>query len=705
MVKAVKIDNNPIKEEYWFAATGGYPSEEPAGQIRRREFTLRKKMAVDENIQLSKHLGFLRIGTALPLLRVADVDFNVKAIIDTIEKAKKQGVQILIFPEMAITGYTLGDLVQHQALLLKALKGLEDVLKESAASTMVVMVGMPLVVEQGIFNCAVVLNSGRILGVVPKTLIPTYKEFYEERWFSSGRDKRSDTIELARQQVPFGTDILFRLHGIDSGIIGVEICEDLWVPLAPHEYHALAGATVLVNLSASNEILGKADWRRIMVSSESGRCAAAYCYVSSGIGESSNEVVFSGHAFIAENGVILQESERLSPGSQLLVSDIDLERLAHDRRALTSFRDMAAQVKPHRVIETEVSDPHPERLERMIDPHPFVPKEPARRAERCREIFSMQVAALAQKLAGAKKSQLVLGISGGLDSALALLVAVKTMDFLGLPRKNVHAFSLPGFGTTLRTKANATKLCQALEVSFKRMDITRTSKSHLRDLSHDGQEDIVFENVQARYRTEFLFNKANQLDGIVLGTGDLTEIALGWCTFAGDHISHYHVNASVPKTLVQFLIRWVADEEFSGLPAQKVLSDILETPISPELQRPVEGEISQMSEEVIGPVELADFYLYPFIRFGMRPGRILYLANEVRKQGLFEGQYTLDDLHKWLNNFIKRFFANQFKRTCLPEGPKVGSVSLSPRGDWRMPSDAEAKLWFEDLEAMYMELR
>ena len=515
---------------------------------------------MDENIQLSKELGFLRVGVALPGLRVADVDFNVSAIINTMRKAKNQDVQILTFPEMAITGYTIGDLVQHQALLLKAQKGLYEVLNESATSTMMVIVGIPLVVEQKIFNCAVVLNSGHILGVIPKTLLPAYREFYEDRWFSPSTDARPHTIELDDQEVPFGTDILFRLRGIVPGIIGVEICEDLWNPLSPHEYQALAGATVLINLSASNEILGKADWRRIMVSSESGRCIAAYCYVSSGIGESSNDVVYSGHAIIAENGTILQESERLSADPQLIVSDIDLERLAHDRRVLTSFRDMAAQVKTHRVVETEVSDPHPDRLERMLDPHPFVPQDPARRAERCREIFSMQVAALAQKLTGAKKNQVVLGVSGGLDSTLALLVAVKTMDFLGLPRTNVHAFTLPGFGTTPRTKTNATKLCWELGVSLGRVNIMRTSRSHLRDLGHEGQEDIVFENVQARYRTELLFNKANQLDGIMLGTGDLTEVALGWSTFSGDQLSHYHINVSVPKTLVRYLVGWVADE-------------------------------------------------------------------------------------------------------------------------------------------------
>ena len=657
-----------------------------------------------EGIQLSRDLGLLRIGAAVPVLHVADVDFNVGAIIDVMRKARNEGVQVLTFPEMAITGYTIGDLVQHQALLLKAKKGLDGVLNESAGSTMVVIVGMPLVVEQEIFNCAVVLNSGHVLGVIPKTLLPTYREFYEDRWFSPSSDARSDTVELAGQQVPFGTDILFDLRGIASAIIGLEICEDLWVPLSPHEYQALAGATVLINLSASNEVLGKADWRKVMVSSESGRCIAAYCYVSSGIGESSNDVIYGGHTIIAENGTILQESKRMSPDSQLLVSDIDLERLAHDRRVTTSFCDASRQSKTFRIVETEVGDVPAGRLWRTLDPHPFVPADPSMRAERCRGIFSMQVAALAKKLSGANKSHVILGVSGGLDSTLALLVAVKTIDFLGLPRENVHAFTLPGFGTTQRTKANAAKLCQALGVSFGRVNIARTCKSHLKDLDHGNQEDVVFENVQARYRTEFLFNKANELNGIVVGTGDLTEVALGWSTFSGDQLSHYHVNASVPKTLVRYLVGWVADEELANSAAQKVLYDILKTPISPELLRPEKGKIAQKSEEIIGPVELADFYLYPFIRFGMRPGKILYLANEVRKQGLFDGPYTLDDLHRWLKSFIERFFANQFKRTCFPEGPKIGSVSLSPRGDWRMPSDAEAKLWLEDLEAMYAKL-
>jgi NAD+ synthase (glutamine-hydrolysing) len=604
---------------------------------------------------------------------------------------------------MSVTGYTLGDLVHHQVLLLKAVDGIAQLVKQTAGCPMFIIVGLPLLVEQKIFNCAVILNSGRILGVIPKTFIPNYREFYENRWWSSSTEAKSSAIELAGQTVPFGTDLLFRLNGSDA-IIGIEICEDLWVPLAPHEAQALGGATVLVNISASNEVLGKKDWRRVMVSSESGRCSAAYAYTSSGIGESSNDIVYSGHALIAENGTIVQESNTLAAGPQFIVSDIDIDRLTHDRRVNNSFRDVSSQVPAFRIVDSEIADLSPTSLLRSLDPHPFVPSDPTRRAERCRDIFAMQVAALAQKLQGVHIQKLVIGVSGGLDSTLALLVAVKTMDFLKLPRENVHAFTMPGFGTTSRTRRNATKLAESLGVSLEQVSIARSSTSHLKDLEHSGDGDIVFENVQARYRTEFLFNKANQVGGILLGTGDLTEIALGWSTFSGDHMSHYHVNVSIPKTLVQYLIRWVAEEELADSPACRILLDVLDTPISPELQRPENGQITQKSEDVIGPVELADFFLYPFIRFGTPPGKILFLANETAQRGLFERTYSLEDLHKWLVSFIHRFFTNQFKRTCLPEGPKVGTVNLSPRGDWRMPSEAEAKLWLEDIETIYRKL-
>ena len=660
---------------------------------------------MEPRLKLSRDLGFLRVGAAVPLLRAADVDFNVAAIVDSMRKADKAGVQLLTFPEMAITGYTIGDLVQHQSLLSAAERGLRIILEESTKTGLVVVVGMPVQTEGKVFTCGAVLSSGRVLGVVPKTLLAGPKEFYESRWFSSSREASGNTVELAGQVVPFGTDVLFRLRGITSAVFGVEVCEDLWVPLSPHEYQAMAGATILLNLSASNEVIGKAEWRRTIVASESGRCAAAYCYVSAGTGESSNDVVFGGHALIAENGVILSESDRLSLTAQLVISDIDLDRLTHDRRVTTSLHDMSRQSVAFRIVEADVADPAPDHLWRALDAHPFGPDDPAKRSERCREILSMQVAALAQKLTGANQSRVLLGVSGGLDSTLALLVAVRTMDLMGWPRSNVFAYTLPGFGTTRRTKSNARGLCRVLGVSLGQVSITRTLESQLTDLEHGGREDVVFENVQARYRTGFLFNKANQVKGIVLGTGDLTEVALGWSTFGGDHLSHYHVNASVPKTLVRFLVRWVADEEPADSSDRKILYDILDTPISPELRRPRGGEIAQKSEDIIGPVELADFYLYPFVRLGTRPGKILYLANEVRKQGLFEGQYTLDELYKWLKSFIERFFANQFKRTCLPEGPKIGTVSLSPRGDWRMPSDAKARLWLDDLEAMYEKLR
>jgi NAD+ synthase (glutamine-hydrolysing) len=655
---------------------------------------------LSQGVKLSRELGYLRIAAAVPQLRIADVDFNVKSIIELMRKARQQGVQVLCFPEMAVTGYTLGDLVQQQALLKKAETGLGEILAERSDKPMVVVIGTPLSVEQKIFNTAVVINNGKLLGAIPKVFLPNYKEFYEVRWFESGGNTHTQTVELAGQKVPFGTDILFKLSGVPEAILGIEICEDLWVPFAPHEFQSIGGANVLFNLSASNEVLGKDDWRRILVLSESGRCLAAFCYVSSSIGESSNDIIFGGHSMIAESGFMLEESSGLSLEERLIISDVDLDRLRFDRQGATTFQEATRHFRPFRLIETEAQDITPAKLRRTLDPHPFIPAEPSRRAERCRAIFSMQVGALSKKLTGIRKERVVIGVSGGLDSTLALLAAVKTMDSLKLPRTNIHAFTLPGFGTTRRTRTNATKLCEALGVTFGEVNITRTCTAQLKDLGHTGKQDIVFENVQARYRTAFLFNKANELDAIMLGTGDLTEVALGWSTFAGDQVSHYHINVSVPKTLVRYLIRWVSEEELCRTPAQKILDDILETPISPELLRPSKGLISQKSEEVIGPVELADFFLYRFVRFGMRPGKILYLANEVRRQGLFDGSYTLDDLHKWLRSFIVRFFANQFKRTCMPEGPKVGSVSLSPRGDWRMPSDAEPKLWLEDLDRM-----
>jgi NAD+ synthase (glutamine-hydrolysing) len=659
---------------------------------------------LEPEIMLTKDLGYIRIGAAVPQLRVTDVDYNLSSILDLIHQARENGVQILCFPEMSLTGYTLGDLVQHQALLEKVRKSLDTILAETSSGSPLIILGMPLSIEQKIFNTAIVIKNGHLVGIIPKTYLPNYKEFYDPRWFASGKDSEVKFVELNQASVPFGTDLLFRIKNFPLAMVGIEICEDLWVPLAPHEYQSLAGANLLFNLSASNELLGKADWRRTMVLSESGRCLAAYCYVSSTLGESSNDMIFGGQAIVAENGLLLQESNRLEKEPQLLLSDIDIEKLAFDRRISGSFQDSARQVSGFRIVEIEIDDLKASELKRSLEAHPFVPADPLKRDERCQEIISMQIAALAQKLTGAKIKHLVIGVSGGLDSTLALLVAVKTMDFLGYPRTNVHAFTLPGFGTSRRTKSNATKLCKALSVSFKEVNITRTCRSQLKDLGHGGQHNITFENVQARYRTAFLFNQANELRAIMLGTGDLTEVALGWSTFGGDHISHYHVNASVPKTLVRYLIKWVADQEPDASPVKNCLEDILMTPISPELLPPNQEKIVQKTEEIIGPVELADFFLYPFIRFGMKPGKILFLANQVRRKGLFEGNYTLDELYRWFKSFLLRFFANQFKRTCMPEGPKIGSVSLSPRSDWRMPSEAQPGLWLEDLEQMYQRL-
>lgn len=652
-------------------------------------------------IKLNSDLGFMRIGAAVPRLKIADTEFNIKIMSEQVKQAAAEGVQILAFPEMSITGYTLGDLVQHQALLDSAEAGLKKLLSVSKKYSMVIMVGMPVFTEQRLYNCGIVINEGHILGAVPKSSMPTYKEFYDDRWFSSGHDITDCSTSLAGQDVPFGTDLLFRINHSQEAIFALEICEDLWMPLAPHEYQAMAGATLLFNLSASNEVLGKADWRRTMVTSESGRCQATYCYTSSSIGESSNDMVFGGHAIIAENGSIVRESKRLNKDSVLIIADTDLERLAFDRRSTTSFRDHEDCCHSFRIIDTEIKDITANCIQRELFPHPFVPSNIEETTQRCREIFSMQVGALVEKLSGAKLQNIVIGISGGLDSTLALLVAERTMRFLNLPATNIYTFTLPGFGTTDRTLNNSRELCKALGVSFDEVDITRACEVQLKDLKHQGKEDIVFENVQARYRTAFLFNKANELNAIMLGTGDLTEVALGWSTFAGDQVSHYHINVSVPKTLVRYLVNWVAETVMKDSPAQNILRDILETPISPELLTPQNGEITQKSEDIIGPVELTDFYLYRFIRFGMKPGKILFIANEVLKQGLFDGDYDLSDLYKWLRSFIKRFFANQFKRTCMPEGPKIGTVSLSPRADWRMPSEAEATLWLADLEDMY----
>jgi NAD+ synthase (glutamine-hydrolysing) len=654
--------------------------------------------------------GFVRVASALPRLRVADCDFNVERILHLLERAESQSVHILVFPELALTGYTCGDLFHQTSLQSAALAALERVLPESEQRfSGVFAVGLPWLVGDQLYNVAAIGQKGRLLGVVPKSYLPNYKEFYEARWFTPGKEIRERVIEWGGQKVPFGTDLLFCDRAISSVIVGVEICEDIWTPIPPSSYQTLAGAKILVNLSASNEVIGKAPYRRQLVASQSGRCIAGYVYASNGVSESTTDVVFGGHGIIAENGSVLAESPRFQRDDALIVSDIDVVRLQNDRQKTNSFNDSLGLLQGHefRRIAFHLQK-SPARLVRAIDAHPFVPAGQEQLADRCGEIFHAQVAGLAKRLEHIGKPAVAIGVSGGLDSTLALLVACKTFDALSSPRGKIQALTMPGFGTTPRTKANALALMQHLGVTAREVDIRLLCLEEMRALGHrpfgialDGLTveslsarlrevpaercyDLVFENVQARMRTSLLMNT-----GFTIGTGDLSELALGWCTYNGDHISMYNPNISIPKTLVKFLVRWAASNEFGGA-AQKTLLDIVATEISPELlPAGKDGAASQSTEMTIGPYELHDFFLFHFLRYGAPPEKILFLA----EHAAFEKAYPPGEIRRWLRVFIQRFFANQFKRSCLPDGPKVGTISLSPRGDWRMPSDAEASTW------------
>ena len=645
-------------------------------------------------IELS-NFGFLRVAAVVPKLALGNPIANAEIIITAAKKAVDHQAALVVFPELSLTGYTLGDLFQQETLQREAIWGLHRILKASDNFSALVCVGLPLSIEGKLFNMAAVIVGGKILGLVPKTYIPGYKEFYEERWFASSRDLLTKEIDLLGQKVPVGTDLLFRSVKQPNLVLGVEICEDVWMPVPPSSFKALAEATILVNLSASNELIGKADYRRELVTQQSARTVAGYIYASCGVHESTTDVVFSGHALIAENGTLLKESERFDRGTQIIYADLDLQHLKTDRERMTSFGEGVHELpnKEFRFVEFTKPILSPRKLDRYIDPHPFVPKNVAERDKRAAEIFSIQASGLAKRLeySGIKKP--IVGLSGGLDSTLAILVAVRACELLDLPRKNIHAFTMPGFATTKRTKSNAVKLAEALGVTLETIDITDGSKQQLKDISHDGRsQDVTFQNVQARYRTMILMNKSNQIGGLVVGTGDLSEIALGWNTFTGDHISHYCVNAGIPKTLVKYLVQWVSDQpDFAK--AKKVLRDILNTPISPELARNHKKDIDQKTEDIIGPYELHDFFLYHFIRWGSSPQKILFLVQEA-----FGKKYSPIVIKKWLKLFIERFFHNQWKRSVMPDGPKVGSVALSPRGDWRMPSDVEEKIWLRGLK-------
>ncbi len=662
--------------------------------------------------------GFLRVAAASPDLRVADCRFNAERTLDLLRQAEDVGADLVVFPEMGLTGYTCNDLFHQRTLQEAAVASLETLL--TAADMCfggVSVVGLPVEVDGRLFNCAAVFRGGRLLGVVPKTYLPNYKEFYDLRFFAPGSAAVTDEVTVAGQAVPFGTDLLFEAAGGDGFVLGVEVCEDLWMPVPPSSLQAIAGATVLANLSASNETIGKAAYRRQLVAGQSGRCLAGYVYAAAGPGESTTDLVFGGHCLIAENGTILTESPRFRRGGHLTATDLDLDRLRRDRVTTNSFGEATrdpALVRAYRRIPFTPSDRdgRTPALMRAVDPHPFVPSDPATLRERCDEIFHTQVCGLAKRLDHIGRPAVSIGVSGGLDSTLALLVVCKTFDALGEPRSKVKALTMPGFGTTGRTKANALTLMRELGVSAREVDIRAICYDQMKALGHapfgipleglgldalterlrtlpaDRRSDLVFENVQARVRTSLLMNT-----GFVVGTGDLSELALGWCTYNADHMSMYNPNVSIPKTLVKFLVRWAAENEFDG-DARRTLLDIVATEISPELLPAAEGTRPQSTESAIGPYELHDFFLYHFLRWGAPPEKILFLASQAK----FDRNYTADALRGWLRVFLTRFFANQFKRSCLPDGPKVGTVSVSPRGDWRMPSDAAARAWLEELD-------
>ena len=633
--------------------------------------------------------GFLKAAALSPALRVADCAYNTQQIIAQLKDAAARGVKLAVFPEFCLTGYTCGDLFLQHTLQQGALTGLQSILDASRELDVVALVGLPLLVRGKLYNVAAVLCRGRLLGLVPKTYLPNYGEFYEKRQFTPGSTE-VEWVTVCGQQVPFGTSLLFRCCEMPSFVLGVEICEDLWSALPPSTFHALAGATVVANLSASDETVGKAEYRRALVQNQSARLLCGYLYASAGHGESTQDMVFGGHDLIAENGTLLSEALPFAGG--WAETEIDCQRMESERARNTSFEPSAEgyQTVEFHLELTETP------LTRWVDPTPFVPHDQRLRAQRCELILKMQADGLAKRLEHAHAKTAVIGISGGLDSCLALLVAVRAMKQLGRPTTDVLAVTMPCFGTTRRTRSNAEILCDELHVSFQEIDIAATVHSHFADIGQDEKVlDVTFENGQARVRTLELMDLANRTGGLVVGTGDLSELALGWATYNGDHMSMYGVNASVPKTLVRHLVQYEADIAASET-LKTVLLDILDTPVSPELLPAKEnGDIAQKTEDLVGPYELHDFYLYHVLRFGFGPEKIFRLA-----KAAFAGRAEYPDsvLYKWLRNFYWRFFAQQFKRSCLPDGPKVGSVTLSPRGDWRMPSDAAAALWLAELE-------
>lgn len=637
--------------------------------------------------------GFVRVGAAVPKLKVADCRYNSREIIKMIKKGEEEKIKILLFPELSITSYTCGDLFYQNALIKDAFLCLNKILDETKELDIISILGIPVLKDNQLFNCAVVIQKGKILGVVPKTYIPNYSEFYEWRYFSSSKNSIWDTVDILGQEVPFGADLLFEEEKNKELCFGIEICEDLWSVVPPSCFQAMHGATVLFNLSASNEIIGKYEYRRELVKQQSARCIAAYVYSSSGVGESTTDLVFGGHCIISEYGTILSQSERFVE-DQMIYSEIDLLKLVNYRTRNTSYMEYGyLKDMKFRKIQFKLNNIEADDITRDIEPHPFVPCDLGARAKRCSDVFKIQIAALAKRMKHTKRDKAVIGISGGLDSTLAFLVTAKTFDHLKIPRKNIIAVTMPGFGTTEETYQNSLELIKSFDATLKDIDIKPACLQHFKDIGHDvNTHDITYENVQSRERTQILMDIANKEGGLVIGTGDMSELALGWCTYNGDHMSMYSVNCGVPKTLVAFLLRWAADNVLDER-VKDVLLRILNTPISPELLPPDDkGKIKQKTEEVIGPYELHDFFLYHMIRYGAAPSKILFLAKKA-----FSDKYREDEIKKWLLFFLKRFFTHQFKRSSMPDGPKVGTVSLSPRGDWRMPSDAQVNSWIDEL--------
>ena len=629
--------------------------------------------------------GFLKVAAATPSIRVADCVHNADAVYELMKQAAERGVGVIVFPELCLTGYTCGDLFRERTLIAGAEQALLGLMERTKDLNLLAVVGLPVASGADLYNAAAVFCRGELLGLAAKSNIPNYTEFYEARHFTPAPEYRE--VRLCGETVPLGNRLIFPCESMPELVVGVEICEDLWVPEPPSTALARGGATLILNPSASDEIIGKSPYRRMLVNSQSGRLIAAYVYADAGEGESTTDLIYTGHNVIAENGTVLAESTQFFTG--LTTADVDLQRLCQERLRTTTWSNGEAAIPVPFDME------FPEfKMERRFPALPFVPDDDRDLNERCELILNMQAWGLKTRLAHTRAKSVAVGISGGLDSTLALLVIVRAFDLLKLDRKGIRAVTMPGFGTTSRTKSNAQRLCELLGAHFQEVPIHQAVERHFQDISHDPEvHDVTYENSQARERTQILMDIANQSGGFVIGTGDLSELALGWATFNGDIMSMYGVNSSIPKTLVRHLVHHAALT--GGEELRVLLEDVLATPVSPELLPPVDGEIAQKTEDIVGPYELHDFFLYYMMRFGFAPGKIYRMA-----QRAFAGTYDDATIKKWLKNFYSRFFAQQFKRSCLPDGPKVGSISLSPRGDWRMPSDASARLWLDEIETL-----